>query len=63
MILSPVANMDNPTFSPNTQIRYALTSSELQAAYTVSNAVNMAIGVDAYYYNLRATSIPVVSID
>jgi hypothetical protein len=63
MILSPVANMDNPTFSPNTQIRYAFTESELQAAQTVSNLVNNTIGVDAYYFNLRATSIPVVAID
>ncbi|MCW4045024.1 MAG: hypothetical protein NWE94_05850 [Candidatus Bathyarchaeota archaeon] len=49
MILSPVANLDNPVFSPNTQVRFALTQSELKAAERTSNIWGGTIGVDSYY--------------
>jgi hypothetical protein len=49
MIMSPVANLDNPTFSPNTQVRFAFTESELIAAERASNMWNRTIGVDSYY--------------
>jgi hypothetical protein len=52
MIMSPVANLDNPTFSPNTQVRFAFTKSELQAAERASNMWNGKIGVDSYYSQL-----------
>lgn len=49
MIMSPVANIDNNTFSPNTMVRFAFTESELQAAATISNMWNGEIGGDRYY--------------
>lgn len=63
MIMSPTANMDNPTFSPNTQVRYALTESELQAVKSTSNIWNGTIGVDGYYSELRTLSYPVKEIN
>jgi hypothetical protein len=62
MILSPVANLDNPKFSPNIQVRFALTESELRALETVSNMENKTIGVDQYYSNLRWSSYTVEDI-
>jgi len=52
MILSPEAQFDNLTFSPNSQIRYAFTESELQAIERVSSVWSGIIGVDEYYSNL-----------
>ena len=63
MIMSPTANLDNPTFSPNTQVRFALTESELQAVERVSNMWNNTIGVDGYYSELRWSSYPVKQIN
>jgi len=63
MIMSPTANLDNPTFSPNTQVRFALTESELQAVERVSNMWNNRIGVDAYYSELRTSSYPMKEIN
>lgn len=50
MVMCPEANLDNRTFSPNTIVRYAFTKSEIQAADTVSNIYNGAIGSDWYVY-------------
>ena len=50
------SNLDNPTFMPNTQIRYAFTESELQSMHTVSNIWSKKIGVDFYYSNLGFSS-------
>jgi len=63
MIMSPTANLDNPTFSPNTQVRFALTESELQAVERVSNMWNKTIGVDGYYSELRTSSYLVKEIN
>ena len=63
MIMSPTANLDNPTFSPNTQVQFALTESELQAVERVSNMWNNTIGVDGYYSELRTSSYPVKEIN
>jgi len=63
MILSPVANLDNPTFSPNTQVRYAFTESELQAIERVSNIWSKKIAVDTHYSYLRWSSYPAKEID
>jgi len=48
MILSPAANMDNSVFLPNTQVRDALTESELQAVQTITRIWNATVGVDYY---------------
>jgi len=61
--MSPTANLDNPTFSPNTQVQFALTESELQAVERVSNMWNNTIGVDGYYSELRTSSYPVKEIN
>jgi len=63
MIMSPTANLDNPALSPNTQVRYALIESELQAVKTASNMWNKTIGVDGYYSELRMTSYSVKEIN
>lgn len=63
MIMSPTANMDNPTFSSNTQVRYALTESELQAAISASHIWNKTIGVDGYYSELRTLSYSMQQIN
>jgi hypothetical protein len=63
MIMSPVANLDNPTFSPNTQVRFAFTESELQAAERASNMWNGKIGVDSYYSLLWLPSFLAEKID
>jgi len=62
MILSPTANLDNPTFSPNTQVRYAFTESELQAIETASNMGNKTIGVDTYYSEFQFMLYPVQDV-
>lgn len=63
MIMSPTANMDNSTFSPNMQVRYALTESELQAVDRMSAVWDRTIGVDGYYSELRMLSYPVKGIN
>ncbi|MGA3193074.1 MAG: hypothetical protein ABSD73_11295 [Candidatus Bathyarchaeia archaeon] len=62
MILSPTANLDNPTFSPNTQIRYAFTTSEQQALETVAGMGSKKIAVDDYYSLLDYPLYPTESI-
>jgi hypothetical protein len=49
MSLSTVANMDNNVLSPNTNVRVALTESELQAADVVWGMFNGTIATDLYY--------------
>jgi len=53
MVLSPMANLDNPAILENITVRYAFTKSELQAMERVSNMWSKEIGVDSYYSNLR----------
>ena len=48
MFMSPQANLDNRTFSPNTIIRYAFSESELQAVNTASNIWDGEFGIDQY---------------
>jgi len=52
MVMSPEANQDNRTFSPNTIVRYGFTQSELQAANTVSNIYDGKIAGDRNYADL-----------
>ena len=49
MIMGLPSNMDNRTFSQNQVVRYALTSSELQALDTVSTICDGTLGVDYHY--------------
>jgi hypothetical protein len=63
MIMSPTANLDNSTFSPNSQVRFALIQSELQAIKKVSNMWNRTIGVDGYYSELRTSLYSVKEIN
>ena len=44
MIMSPTANQDNRTLSPNLGVRNAYTESEIQAVNTISNLWNGEIG-------------------
>jgi hypothetical protein len=62
MILSPTANIDNPTFSPNTQIRFAFTRSELQALETVASISSKKTAVDLYYSVLGYSFYPTQNI-
>jgi hypothetical protein len=49
MIMSPIANVDNHVFSPNTSMTFSHTMSELQAAKTISNIWDGTIKTDTYY--------------
>lgn len=62
MILSPIANLDNANFSPNTQIRFAFTTSEQQALKTVASMGWKKIAVDSYYLLLDYPLYPTESI-
>lgn len=48
LILSPVANIDNRFFSPNSGVRLAFTESELHAMDTISVIWNGTMGSDKY---------------
>lgn len=52
MIMSPVANLDNPAFGKERAVRYAFTESEIQAVNTASNAYDGEIGIDGYSIRL-----------
>jgi hypothetical protein len=54
MIMGLPSNMDNRTFSQNQLVRYAFTSSELQALDTVSANCGGVIAVDNRYVTARA---------
>jgi hypothetical protein len=49
MITPPSANVDTPIYSENTMVRYSLTTSELQAANTISSMYNGEIKMDYFY--------------
>ena len=49
MIMSPTANIDNRTFTPNVTIRNTLTQSEKQALSTVLSHSNKTLGLDSTY--------------
>jgi len=51
MILSPPANVDNNTFSPNSADRAAFTAPELQSTTTVLSLTEGRIGTDYYWSN------------
>lgn len=58
MIMSPVANLDNHTFSPNTGIRLALTESEITtAAFFVEKSADTTISSDDDYFTSQSSSI------
>jgi hypothetical protein len=49
MIISPTSNIDNATFSPNSNVRYALTNSELQSLNLLFSKWNGSFASDQYY--------------
>jgi len=49
LIMSPVANIDNHLFSPNSSMTQSLEMSELQAVKTISTIWNGTIRADDYY--------------
>ncbi|QIB91933.1 hypothetical protein [Methanosarcina mazei] len=49
LIVSPVANIDNHSFSPNSSMTQSLQTSELQAVKTISTVWNGTIKTDDYY--------------
>ncbi|MFC1915607.1 hypothetical protein ACFLW4_02815 [Chloroflexota bacterium] len=64
MILSPLENMDNRAFSPNSKVRYGYTESESQAVLTLSTVWDGYIGVDRQYGHLallpQLESVPLI---
>jgi hypothetical protein len=52
MVMSPPANLDNRTFSPDTVVRYGFSESELAAVNTVSSVWNDGIAGDRNYRDL-----------
>jgi hypothetical protein len=62
MIMSTSANLDNPTFSPDIQVRYGFTGSELEAIEKASRIWNGTIGADAHYSDLRWSSYSIEDI-
>jgi hypothetical protein len=48
--MSPLANIDNPLLAENSTVRYAFTSSELQAAATISGYWVEEMAIDDYYF-------------
>jgi len=63
MITNNVATLDNDSFSPNSNVRLALTESELQSIIAISKIGNNTVGTDEYaframnYKNYNATDI------
>jgi hypothetical protein len=49
MVMNFPANMDNNQYTPNSQIRLVLTTSEIQSFHSVSAKVNGSILMDEYY--------------
>ncbi|MFH2112158.1 MAG: hypothetical protein ABIJ47_12970 [Candidatus Bathyarchaeota archaeon] len=49
LIMTPIVNIDNHLFSPNSGIRFAFTESELHATNIISNLWNGKISSDWYY--------------
>jgi len=49
MITNNIATLDNNSFSPNSNVRLALTESEAQSITTISEMWNKTVGTDEYY--------------
>lgn len=62
MIMSQPANLDNPTFSPNTQVRFSFTRSELEVMEKASRMWSGPIGADAFYSDLCWSSYSVEDV-
>ena len=56
--MSPTANIDNPIFSPNTGVRYAITSSEIQTAAFFAENSEGNISSDYDFFTNPSSSIP-----
>lgn len=56
-ILSPIANIDNSALFPNSGIRYAFTSSELQGASFTTSTTNGTISSDSDFITSSSSSV------
>lgn len=66
LIMSPIANMDNRLFSPETGVRVAFTESELHAMNAISIIWNRTIGSDwysIYFYDLQTNRESIIIDD
>lgn len=63
LIISQAANIDNLAFSPNSNVRYSLTASELQAISTNLNYFKGPITTDNYYSRTQMYTFNVQSFD
>lgn len=61
MIMSPPANVDNLSFSPNSHMRYALTEGELESVKTLVGIWDGPIKTDVYFAGFQALQHPQVS--
>ena len=61
MIMSPSANVDNPYFSPNSNMRNSLTESELESVKTVTEKWDGLIKADRYLAGSQVFQYPQVS--
>lgn len=65
LIVNPKGSMDNNSLSPNSDVRYTMTLSEMQSLITIHNLYNGSIGGDGYYNDtvMKWTGIGGTSID
>jgi hypothetical protein len=61
MILSPPANVDNLSFSPNSHVRCSLTESELKSIVTLTDKWDGPIKSDAYFAGYPTIQYPQIS--
>ena len=61
MIMSPPANADNTSFSPNSHMRYSLTESELKSITTLVDKWDGPIKSDVYFAGYPTIQYPQVS--
>ncbi len=61
MIASPTANVDNLSFSPNSNMRYTLTEAELESIETLAGKWDGPIKTDVYFAGIQSFQYPQVS--
>lgn len=61
MIISPAANVDNLSFSPNSHMRYSLTEAELESLKTLTEKWDGPIKTDSYLAGSQVFRYPQVS--
>ena len=61
MIMSPAANVDNLSFSPNSKMRYSFTEGELESLKTVAEKWDGPVRTDIYFAGSQAFQYPQLS--